>query len=1037
MAEPRTRRRKTVDFPYPGLRPFLRRENLIFFGREGQTDALIERLRVNHFLAVLGSSGSGKSSLVRAGLLPALESGLMAGARSHWKMAVIRPGERPIAYLANALAELVSRPDDPDYQVIPARMMLETMLLASSFGLKEAALGPILLPNENLLVVVDQFEEIFRFNEDSKDIERLNEAKAFIRLLLEASVDPAIPVYVVITMRSDFLGECPRFRDLPEAINAGQYLVPRLSRAQMREAIAGPAAVFNEEIAPDLVIRLLNDVGDNPDQLPILQHALMRTWDHHTPGQELWIGDYEAIGGLQNALNQHAEEIYANLEAQGLGAVVEALFKSLTETESEGKGIRRPMRLGQVCATAGVSEEKVIQVVEAFRAPGCSFLMPPVDVPLTAESILDISHESFMRLWARLGDWVREEFRSAEEYQRLSNAAMDHLAGKVNLWRQPELGIALKWRETTNPGAAWASRYDDNFVVAMKFLDDSLAAWKKEEADKAAVVLLERQSEERKHTVRRQRRAILLMSFLLIITILSSIWSLKKTWEADKNLNDAKFNLGIAEKIGDTLRKKQDLLNLALKTITVRNDSLRSNADSIQALDSIRNLLLRDAQQSSKVLREQYVTIEEKKRQLERFNRSLKAKGDSLNQSLAAQKVATDRAINLRDSANIRSAQFEALQWAARSFEAPNRETAARLALNAFKQYTDKEGSPHDPQIYAALHASFERYKPLIRKQLNTQVYAFDYDPAEDKGNAINISGKLYQFFVFGGGAQFEAKATSNTLDNRFIGHGFDHRTIFASSITHDLLVYKGLGIYLANQYSGHSTTITSAIEIPKVEEIWSGDIGGNLLRWSKSEENPSPRAFSEKFEGGINTMVINAAGTKIAIASRNLITMVDPQDAKVSKQIRLQGNPTAMAFSNKGEILAFGLESGRIGYYDLKSGMVDTLRVHAGRVSDICFSPDNQLVASCSYDQTIRLWRINQLDQPPIVLRGHSSWVVGLGFRQDSKFLYSVSRDKTMRYWYTDAHDLVADLDDFVDRVEFDDQEIKQYFQEKGIKRK
>jgi energy-coupling factor transporter ATP-binding protein EcfA2 len=130
-----------VDQPYPGLRPFMRGENLIFFGREGQTDELIGRLRMNHFLAVLGSSGSGKSSLVRAGLLPALESGLMAGAKPHWKMAVIRPGEHPIRNLAEALAELVARPDDPSFQVFSPKMMIETMLLASSFGLKEAAMG--------------------------------------------------------------------------------------------------------------------------------------------------------------------------------------------------------------------------------------------------------------------------------------------------------------------------------------------------------------------------------------------------------------------------------------------------------------------------------------------------------------------------------------------------------------------------------------------------------------------------------------------------------------------------------------------------------------------------------------------------------------------------------------------------------------------------------------------------------------------------------------------------------------------------------
>ncbi|MEY3445227.1 MAG: hypothetical protein RLZZ519_3508, partial [Bacteroidota bacterium] len=916
MAEPRSRRRKTVEQPYPGLRPFLRRENLIFFGREGQTDSLIERLRQNHFLAVLGSSGSGKSSLVRAGLLPALESGLMAGARSHWKMAVIRPGERPIAYLSNALAELVSNPDDPGYKLIPANMMLETMLLSSSFGLKEAALGPILQENENLLVVVDQFEEIFRFNEGSNDINRLNEAKAFIRLLLEASSDPKLPVYVVITMRSDFLGECPRFRDLPEAINAGQYLVPRLTRAQMREAIVGPAAVFNEEIAPDLVIRLLNDIGDNPDQLPILQHALMRTWVHHTAGAELGIADYEAIGGLQNALNQHAEEIYANLASQGLGPVVEALFRSLTETETEGKGIRRPTRLAHVCATAGVEEAKVIQVVEAFRAPGCSFLMPPVDVPLTSDLILDISHESFMRLWARLGEWVREEFRSAEEYQRLSKAAMDHLAGKVNLWRQPELGIALKWRETTNPGAAWASRYDGNFVASMKFLDDSLAAWKKEEEDKAAVILLERQSEERRRTVRRQRWAIFWMSLLLTITIFMSFLSYYKAHKANEYLE-------LATSKEEILKVNIKLQEMQMDKINAINDALKDSTRAIMRLDSIRDELLAVTETRKDSIEEllirsqsQKASIEEKKKQLERFNRSLKAKGDSLNQSLAAQKSATDHAILLRDSANTRSAQLEALQWAARSFEAPVRATAARLAMNAYFQYTNNEGDRHEPQIYAALQAALERYTPLIRKQLNTAVLTFDYDPMLDKANAVNIAGKLYQFFVEGGGAQFEVKATATTLDNHFIGHGVDRKTVLASNLNHDILIYKGLGGYLARVLPGHKRTVTGAIEVPGTGEFWTSDMGGKVLRWGKDELNLTPRAFEVDFKGGVNAMAIDDDGKRIAIASPNTITLVNAINGKVSATLKLGGNPTALAFSKDGGTLAFGLESGRVGYY-------------------------------------------------------------------------------------------------------------------------
>ena len=115
-------------------------------------------------------------------------------------------------------------------------------------------------------------------------------------------------------MRSDFLGDCSQFRDLPEAINDGQYLIPRMTRDQRREAITGPIAVGGGEMSARLVNRLLNDVGDNPDQLPILQHALMRTWDfwthHRRDGEPIDLHDYEAVGTMAEALSRHADEAY-------------------------------------------------------------------------------------------------------------------------------------------------------------------------------------------------------------------------------------------------------------------------------------------------------------------------------------------------------------------------------------------------------------------------------------------------------------------------------------------------------------------------------------------------------------------------------------------------------------------------------------------------------------------------------------------------------------------------------------------------------
>ena len=205
-------------------------------------------------------------------------------------------------------------------------------------------------------------------------------------------------------MRADFIGDCMEYHGLPEALNASQYLVPRLTREELRGAITGPVAVAGGDIAPRLVLRLLNDLGNDQDQLPVLQHALMRTWDywadHHAPGEPIDIRHYDAVGNLKEALSRHAEEAYAEV---GSGQkVAERVFKALTDRVSDPRGIRRPCSVAALAAIGEVPEADVIRIVEVFRRPGRSFLMPPSDQPLDSHAIVDLSHESLMRCWTRL-----------------------------------------------------------------------------------------------------------------------------------------------------------------------------------------------------------------------------------------------------------------------------------------------------------------------------------------------------------------------------------------------------------------------------------------------------------------------------------------------------------------------------------------------------------------------------------------------------------------------------------------------------------
>jgi len=518
--------------PFPGLRSFEPDEDYLFFGRERQIDELVRRLRTHRFLAVVGTSGSGKSSLVRSGLIPSLQGGAMARAGSAWRVAILRPGGDPLGNLASALAAPdVLVPGGGEEEEL-ARAFFATNLRASQGGLVECVRQARLPAGENVLVLVDQFEELFRFKNRGGDGAATHaEATAFVKLLLAAARCPDLPIYVALTLRSDFIGHCMEFAGLPEEINAGLYLVPRLTRDELRRAITGPVAVGGATIAPRLVLRLLNDVGDDPDHLPILQHALMRTLDRwHEDGGEttrpddldasrdsarrvdsppLDLHHYETIGTMSEALSRHAEEAFGELDPRGR-EIAAVLWKALTDRGTDGRGIRRPAPLAEICALAGASESAVAAVVERFRRPGRSFLMPPAGTPLDGQTILDISHESLMRIWDRLVRWADDEASSARLYLGVARAAARHAEGTTALWRDPELQLALTWREREQPTAVWARRYEPSFERAMAFLEAS-----REERDRA----VEEREASRRRKLRRARQWTALLAGLCLLTL--------------------------------------------------------------------------------------------------------------------------------------------------------------------------------------------------------------------------------------------------------------------------------------------------------------------------------------------------------------------------------------------------------------------------------------------------------------------------------------------------------------------------------------
>jgi energy-coupling factor transporter ATP-binding protein EcfA2 len=461
--------------PFPGLRPFESPEGYLFFGREGQSQELLIRLQRNRFLALVGTSGSGKSSLVRAGLLPFLYGGWLRSTGSHWRAATFRPGDNPIRALAQALngSDAFGRADRSAEEQERDAALIEVRLRRSGLGLIEVVRLQRLAAEENVLIIIDQFEELFRYQRSG---ETAADAAAFVKLFLEAIRQTELPIFVVLTMRSDFIGDCSRFRDLPETVAAGLYLIPRMTRDQRRAAIEEPVRVAGGSISQRLINRLLNDAGDDPDQLPIMQHALMRTWDHWRAtardGRPMDLEDYLAVGGMAEALSRHAEEAFGSLDPAGQD-IARKMFQCLTEKGADNREMRRAATVGRIAQVVGASIADVSRVIAEFRKPGRSFLMPPASVPLDENSLVDPSHESLIRKWRRLSEWVDEEADWAKSYGRLAETAMLHQAGRAGLWSDPDLSEYLAWSRRTNPTRAWAERYNPDFDVAMAFLEES------------------------------------------------------------------------------------------------------------------------------------------------------------------------------------------------------------------------------------------------------------------------------------------------------------------------------------------------------------------------------------------------------------------------------------------------------------------------------------------------------------------------------------------------------------------------------------
>ena len=318
--------------PYRGLNTFGEEHSDLFFGRDADIQRLIEKLKTSRFLAVLGPSGSGKSSLVRAGLIPALRKGALPGSEA-WTIRTLLPGAQPLGSLAaqvlqiHAQGGLIATLDQ--MRVDPRTLHLATVLALSDRH-----------PSERVVWVVDQFEEVFTLCRD--DTERA----AFVATLLYAAGFPDGRSVVVLTLRADFYAKCAAYPELAAGIAAHQFLVSPMHEGELRQAIEAPARQVGLELEEGLVPTILEDVASQPGALPLLQHALLELWERRR-GTMLTLEAYRESGGVQGALARRADAIYDSLTSEQQ-EIARSILLRLTQPGEGTEDTRRRAALDEL-----------------------------------------------------------------------------------------------------------------------------------------------------------------------------------------------------------------------------------------------------------------------------------------------------------------------------------------------------------------------------------------------------------------------------------------------------------------------------------------------------------------------------------------------------------------------------------------------------------------------------------------------------------------------------------------------------------------
>lgn len=942
--------------PFPGLRAYRPDEGHLFFGRTESTLKVVNRLKENRFVAVIGASGSGKSSLVLSGVIPALLKENAEGRKS-WSYLIFKPDRNPVDHLASELSALSAGAG--------FTQLMEPTVAASLHNRTEGLTDVVNRIRKNLrqqiVIVIDQFEEIFRFSPETTRGTLGDDATDFIDLIVNAVQGPDQGLHIILTLRSEYVSECARFHSLTNLMNSGSYLLPQITNDLLTVVIEEPVKIAGASIDRSLVKLILADLEDKPWQLPVLQHLMMRLWNQWSRTGDLsrmmGIADYEAVGRLKGAISQHAGQALESLDERHR-YVCARLFRTITTRTDDGRELRKPERISEIAAQTGCREQEIIAVADVFRAPEYSFITPTKEMPLNGESILDLTHESIIRLWGMLRRWMDEEASSVKLYRQLAAAAEQYQEGNGRLWTATDLLIAQRWREENNPTLAWAEKTDPAFERAMLFLKSSEEEY------------MVRQEYERRTGTESMKRTRLIAGLLgllalAILLAFGTVYSLRNRAEKQRSVAVQMKDEAVAlnERLNDSLDFLAD---------TLRTASEQAGIERLNALSANGRA---ETAQVRAIAAESIV-------------------GEIASGKKAALQKATEenrhRMLSLARSLALRSLNHGG-----------EKDLQILLAWQAYLFNERHMGMTEDPDVFSALYEVGKRYGNRFYTRFipdGAGITAMTCESAGQYFFTADTKGRVHRWqnsdpakgykLIWSGDKVIRSMAVSP--DAEWLACGTETSEIIMIPIFDDSIGY---------QLRDTSGAITAVLFSATGDRLYSLAAGGSVNEWDLSTHSGG-RIVDEA--AGITALEISGKNNMVAaLTNDGRVLLWHTQSPEKRTFLEASGSTiTTHRFLPEGDRLATGDNSGMIEIWNTSSGTLESsVEGHISLIRSIVFDSTDEQMLTADDTGEMKLWSLTDLAQPPVVFADSQKDIICLAFCDNGDaFLAATGQVVTLR---------------------------------------